>query len=263
MGTEIVPIQKRMTDMRAYFKARETEIGVALARVGITPQRILRAVFTAAQKNPDLYGCELPSIYKSVLLCAQAGLIPDGVTQQAHLIPFKNKKRGVTECQLLIGYRGMLTLVRRSGEVDAIWSCVVREKDEFSYSRGTEQTIKHVPYRGVDGGGLVACYAVARFKTGGTDFEIMEGWEVNLVRNRSGAKDDGPWVTDTAEMWRKTVLRRLCKRLPQSEDAARLIELDARAMSGAPQEDDVPLVADAEVTDTTTGEVTSGATAGA
>lgn len=256
MAGEIVPLAQRGAEMKAYFKARESEIGMALARVGITPQRILRAVFTAAQKNPELLTCELPSIYKSVLLCAQAGLIPDGVTQQAHLIPFKNKKRGVTECQLIVGYRGMLTLVRRSGEIDAVWACIVRQKDTFSYSRGTSQEITHEPHRGSDGGPLVACYAVARFKSGGTDFEIMEGWEVDLVRSRSGAKDDGPWVTDTAEMWKKTVLRRLCKRLPQSEDAARLLELDARGASGMTQ-DDIPLAVEAEVTDSVTGEVTN------
>jgi len=259
MAGEIIPLAKRAADMREFFKAREGDIGMALARVGITPQRIVRAVFTAAQKNPALYECEIGSIYKSVLLCAQAGLIPDGVTQQAHLIPYNDKKKGKV-CNLVIGYRGMLTLVRRGGEIDAVWSCIVREKDVFSYSRGTEQTIRHEPHRGSDGGKLVACYAVAKFKGGNTDFEVMEAWEVDLVRSRSAAKDEGPWVTDTAEMWKKTVLRRLCKRLPQSEDAAKLLELDARGSAGMTQ-DDIPVSVDAEITDFETGEVTNGATA--
>lgn len=258
---EIVPIEKRAKDMRAFFKDRQADIGTALANVGLKPERVIRAVFTAAQKNPALYECELASIYKSVLLCAQAGLIPDGVTQQAHLIPYNDKRKGKV-CNLIIGYRGMLTLVRRSGEIDAVWACVVRQRDEFSYGRGTSQSIEHKPFRGLDGGGLVACYAVAKFKSGNTDFEVMEGWEVDLIRNRSGAKDDGPWATDTGEMWKKTVLRRLCKRLPQSEDSAALLEIGARGEMGLPA-DDVPVTVDAEVkdaVDTTTGEVTDGAT---
>lgn len=237
---EIVPIAKQAADVRKFFEARKSEIGMALARVGITPDRILRAVFTSAQKTPDLWKCELESLYKAALLAAQAGLIPDGVTQQAHLIPRKNnKKGGVLECNLQIGYRGYLTLCRRSGDVDVIKATLVRSGDKYRVLRGTDDRIEHEPLPNVaDADGnprpITAVYAVATFKSGHKDFEDMDISEVEALRRRAQA--NGPaWETDYGEMVKKTVLRRLCKRLPQSEDAARLLELDAQAEGGIPQ----------------------------
>ena len=42
--------------------------------------------------------------------------------------------------------------------------------------------------------------------------------QLNQVRNSSRSKDYGPWATFPTEMYRKTVLRRLIKRLPLSTD---------------------------------------------
>ncbi len=246
--TQIVPIAQQSIAVRKFFDSRKSEIGMALARVGITPDRIVRAVFTAAQKNPEILRCELETLYKAVLLAAQAGLMPDGVTQQAHLIPRMNRKRKdpagkplpeALECNLQIGYRGYLTLCRRSGDVDVIKATLVRAGDRFKVERGTEDRITHEPLEDVLGPDgkprpITHVYAVATFKSGHKDFEDMPISEVEQLRIRANA--NGPaWETDYGEMVKKTVLRRLCKRLPQSEDAARLLELDAQAEGGIPQ----------------------------
>ena len=268
---EIVPIAKQAADVRKFFESRKSEIGMALARVGVTPDRILRAVFTSAQKTPQLWRCELESLYKSALLAAQAGLIPDGVTQQAHLIPRMNNKRKdangkplppALECNLQIGYRGYLTLCRRSGEVDTIKATLVRAGDKFRVLYGTEDRIEHEPLSNVlDEQGqprpITGTYAVAKFsKSGHTDFEYMAIEEIEALRVRAKANGQA-WDSDYGEMVKKTVLRRLCKRLPQSEDAARLLELDAQAEGGLAQNvasvhvpgiDDAKTV-DAEVSD--------------
>lgn len=239
---QIVSVKQQADDMRKFFDSRKGEIGMALARVGITPDRIIRAVFTSAQKTPDLLKCDLNTVYKAVLLCAQSGLMPDGITQQAHLIPRKNRKRNIMECNLQIGYRGYLTLCRRSGDVTVIKATLVRLGDKFRELRGTDDRIEHEPLPSIMDPAtdkprpITHAYAIAKFKSGEVDFEVMPIEEIEALRVRSGAYDDGPWATDYGEMCKKTVMRRLCKRLPQSEDAARLLELDAQAEGGIPQD---------------------------
>lgn len=262
-STEIVPITKQAADMRKFFADRKGAIAMALAKAGVTPDRIIQALFTAAEKTPDLYRCEIRSVYKAMLLAAQSGLVPDGITQHAHLIPRKNKKKGnILECNLQIGYRGYLVLCRRSGAVTVIKGVLVRKGDVFKEYRGTRDELVHEPLPNVIGEDgkpreITHAYAIAKFTNGATDFESMTIEEIEQLRVRSGAYDDGPWSTDYGEMCKKTVMRRLCKRLPQSEDAARLLELDAQAEAGIPQDlgavpgadDDEPKPADAEVKD--------------
>lgn len=258
---EIIPIAQAASDMRKFFEERKGAISMALAKAGVTPERIIQALFTAGEKTPDLYRCEIRSVYKAMLLCAQSGLVPDGITQHAHLIPRKNKKKGTLECNLQIGYRGYLVLCRRSGEVTVIKGTLVRKGDVFKEYRGTEDKIVHEPLPTIaDEAGtpraISHAYAIAKFTNGATDFEVMPIEEIEALRKRSGAYDDGPWATDYGEMCKKTVMRRLCKRLPQSEDAARLLELDAQAEAGIPQDlgsvpgaSDEPKAADATVRD--------------
>jgi len=241
---EIIPIDKAKADFAALLSSRKSDLARALPAVGVTPERLLRAVFTAATRQPDLYLCTPQSVYRSVMLAASAGLMPDGITGQAYLLPYNNK--GVKECQLQLGVEGMRVLARRSGEVKAIGQQVVREGDDFRFEYGTNKFLRHVP-KPDNRGTILAFYSVAEFTGGGTDFEVMWKGEVDLVRSRSRAKDSGPWVTDYEEMGKKTVTRRLCKRLPKSEEMARLLDADARSTDGMPQHDDVPIPVAVEV----------------
>jgi len=253
---EIVALKDAAANFQTFFETRKGELARALPRAGITADRLLRVLFTATQKQPDLFKCDLASVYKCVLLSAQAGLLPDGITGQAHIIPFKNGKSGKLEAQLILGYRGYLALARRSGEVDVIAAHEVREGDEFVFEYGTNATLRHVPSTAPDRDRkeITHFYATAKFRSGSTDFEVMTRNDVDTIRARARAKDDGPWVTDYAEMGKKTAIRRLCKRLPQSEDSARLLELDAKAEGGLPQDLDTIQI-EAVVTDAAAEEV--------
>ena len=62
---------------------------------------------------------------------------------QAYLIPFKNK--GVLECQFQLGYKGMLDLAYRSGEVSVIQAHTVYENDMFEYELGLDPKLKQIP----------------------------------------------------------------------------------------------------------------------
>jgi recombination protein RecT len=121
---------------------------------------------------------------------------------------------------------------------------IVHAKDKFTVRYGLEPELTHIPWMPTpdekvtkEGPGAVLCaYACAKFKDGGYQFEVMSLRELDGIRSRSKASGSGPWVTDTEEMYRKTVTRRLCKWLPASIELARAIELDNNHEEGLPQD---------------------------
>jgi hypothetical protein len=107
-----------------------------------------------------------------------------------------------------------------SGEIDDIWAEVVYEGDEFEEEKGLTPRIAHKPCRDfAKRGGLLAAYAVARFKGGATRARVIYGDEIEKVKQlvkKRGGKLTGPWIDHEAEMWKKTAIIRLCKTLPMS-----------------------------------------------
>jgi len=209
------------------------------------PDRFVRVALTAMMRTPDLAECSRESLFKALLDLSSYGLEPDG--RRAHLIPFRNKKmcscghemdthrgqdcsrcecrhrRTLVECQLIIDYKGLAELVRRSGDVSYIHADVVYGADEWSYGYGTEAHLRHKPSM-KDRGERVAFYSYVRLKDGSEDFIVMSPVEVDKIRERSKASESGPWVTDYDEMGKKTVFRRHSKWLPLSVEVRKAVE---------------------------------------
>lgn len=191
----------------------------------LTPERMIRVALTAIQKTPALAECDQRSLIGAIVQAAELGLEPNTPLGHAYLIPYKNNKNGYRlEAQLQIGYRGFIALARRSGEVSSISAEIVYEKDQFEVNYGTNRSLTHKPLLNTkDRGRKLGVYAVVVFKDGFQDFEYMDDIEINAIRARSKSGDSGPWKTDENEMWKKTPIRRLAKRLPLSiEDSALL-----------------------------------------
>lgn len=199
----------------------------ALLPKHVTADRMLRIITSSISKTPDLLDCDPKSI---VLAAAQAfalGLEPNTALGLGYLIPFKK------QCQFIPGYRGLQRLAVQSGEVQYVQARAVYERDAFEVHYGTTARIDHSPFLDGDPGKLIAVYAVAAMKSGVTIFDVMTMAEIHRIRERSKSKDDGPWCTDEVEMSKKTVIRRLCKTLPLSEEKlARALELQAAAEAG-------------------------------
>lgn len=216
----------------ALLKQHQTEIARALPR-HLTPDRMTRIALTEFRKNPKLAECNPLSVFAAVIMASQLGLEP-GVMGQCYLIPYKG------ECQLILGYQGLLDLVRRSGKLRRIEAQVVYERDRFTYRTGLNVTLDHEPLLDGDRGEPRLAYAVAEFADGGHHVEIMSRAQIEVIRDRSTNTQTAkkwnkktPWDTDADEMWRKTVLRRLCKFLPKSVELAQAMALDESAGRGA------------------------------
>jgi recombination protein RecT len=244
---EIVPVNQKAETIRALLERAKPQIALALPR-HLSADRMLRIAMTSVRRTPALLHCNPQSLLGAVVQAAQLGLEPDGVLGHAYLIPFKD------EVQLIVGYKGLIDLARRSGQLSTIFARVVRARDSFEFAYGLSERLEHIPSGEPDPGELVAVYAVARLKDGGQQFEVLTRREVEAVRKRSRAAGSGPWVTDYEEMAKKTVLRRLCKMLPASVELARAVALDERADLGLPQQ--LEDVIDAQTVERTNGKPT-------
>lgn len=197
----------------------------------MTAERMIRVAMTALQKTPKLAECDQRSLVNALVQASELGLEPNTPLGEAYLIPYWNGTTKRTEAQLMPGYRGLIKLARQSEKIDGIYAELVFEKDFFSVELGLEKNLQHRPdLNSDDRGAMIGAYAVAKFKDGYTDFEYMNSAEIEKIRKRSKSGDNGPWKTDTGEMWRKTTIRRLTKRLPLSvEDNAfrKAVEFDS------------------------------------
>lgn len=213
-------------NVRDLLEARMGEIQKVLPSV-ISPQQFLRLALNALQNTPHLMECTMPSFYGAIMQCAQLGLKPN-VNGEAYLIPFKNnKKGGVYECQFIVGYKGLMILARRSGEVANIDAQTVYANDEFDLAYGFEPVLVHKPYLKGDRGEPVGFYATVLLKDGGKSAHYMTVADAQRYGKRySKAYNNSPWVTDFEAMAKKSCLRQVLKYAPMSTDVDRAIDAD-------------------------------------
>jgi recombination protein RecT len=242
-NTQIVPANTKIATIRTLLEKSKPQIALALPR-HLSADRMLRVAMTSIQRTPSLLACNQATLIGAVIQAAQLGLEPDGVLGHAYLVPFKDT------CQLIIGYKGYIDLARRSGQLSTIYARVVYSKDQFEYSFGLNETLSHIPSREDDPGDLVFAYAVIKMKDGSQQFDVMSRREIKAIQERSPAGKSGPWITDEAEMWKKTIIRRVCKMAPLSVEVSRAVALDERADLGLPQQLEDVVEAQIEVSPT-------------
>ena len=182
----------------------------------IESERFVRIALTQLRQNPALMQCSPESLLGALMQSAQLGLEP-GIMGQSYLIPFKNNKLGTTECQFQIGYKGLIELARRSGQIETIVANEVCENDTFEYEYGFEEKLVHKPMIKGERGQSYAYYAYATLKDGGRSFVVMSKADIDRIRTTySKAKYGSPWETEYNAMAKKTVIKQLMKYLPVS-----------------------------------------------
>lgn len=220
-----------VVSFRNFLEKNKTQIAAALP-AHLTADRMIRLACTEFAKNKQLQECTPVSVFGSIIQASQLGL-EIGVLGQAYLVPYRNRKAGnVLECQLIPGYKGLIGLARRSGDVTSIETHIAYEKDEFELVLGMETTLKHVPYLDGNRGNPRLVYGIAKFRDGGYHFEWMSIAEVEKIKTRSKASESGPWVTDYDQMVRKTLVRRMANYLPMSIELANAIQMSDAADAG-------------------------------
>lgn len=240
-----------------------------VAAAHMKPERMMRLMANAIRTTPKLGECDPMSLLGGLMTCAGLGLEPNTIMGHAYLIPFKNNKKGITEVQLVVGYKGLIDLARRSGHITSISANIHYSDDDlWEYEEGTDARLRHVP--GPQNGDKLHAYAIAKFRDGGHAYVVLPWAKVMKIRDgsqgwqtavRFNATDKNPWKTHEDEMAKKTAIRALAKYLPLSVEFRDALTVDggkadfaAFAMNPAEQLDATP---DDEEGQTIDGEATA------
>ena len=182
----------------------------------MSEDRMFQLAMSAYNSTPQLAECSTVSVLSCIMKCAALGMEPSAVDGlgRAYILPFRNGKTRRMEATFILGYKGMIDLARRSGEVESISARAVYEGDEFRYAYGLNEDLYHVPMHKSDQ--LTYAYCIARFKDGGHYFIVLSRKEIEAARKASKAGNNGPWVTNYDAMAIKTAIRRAFPYLPVS-----------------------------------------------
>jgi recombination protein RecT len=235
MSTELTKYDSKKpagSDLRG-FNDYLQRIKPQLAQVAAThlnPDRILRMIAVNVSRTPALQKCSGASILRSIMQAAELGLEPGSATGEAYLVPYGD------QCTLIPGYKGLIALAYRSGHVKSVTAKVVYQGDTFEYEEGLAPKLRHIP--AFDGSRsndkLTFAYCVVQLKEGGYLYDVMTRSEIDAIRKRSKASGSGPWVTDFAEMARKTVTRRCLKYAPMSVEMSKAMAMEEAHETGDP-----------------------------
>lgn len=212
-----------------YLDGMKGKIEKTLPKIGMSADRFISMVKSAATENPALLKCTPCSLKAAVMKCAEMGLEPNSPLGQCYLIPRKNKT-GETECTFQMGYHGILALAHRTGKIQMAYADKICRNDEYDYRKGLGAYIEHKPC--IDGprGDAIAYYAVYQGTDGSYGFEIMSVDEIRAHAAKYCNMNSGAWRGNFDEMAKKTVMMRLSDYMPMSADIQREIAEERRIM---------------------------------
>lgn len=216
----------------------------------INTDRFVRIAITTIRQNPKLAQCSQESLLGALMVSAQLGLEP-GVLGQCYLIPYGR------ECQFQIGYKGMIELLRRSGQLKDIYAYSVYENDDFEITYGLDRNLIHKPNLS-NKGNFLGCYCVAILKDDTRAFEYMTKEEIEAhAKKFSKTFGNGPWKTDFEAMSHKTVVKKMLKWLPLSVEFLENIEKDDKSfkVTDTKNTEDIEIIeSDGDIINAETGE---------
>lgn len=207
-------------------KVLTPEIARALP-AGMSADRIARLVLTEIRKTPQLKQCTQESFAGALLTASALGLEP-GVLGEAYLIPYRDNKSGIVECQLIIGYQGITKLFWQHPRAQGIKAEAVYSNDKIiEYTKGTGGRFVYQPAFG-DRGEIVCYYAeVSIAGVAEPQWDVFTPEQIaKLRRGKVGPKGNIP--DPEAWMERKTALKQVLKLAPKSTRLDLAIKADER-----------------------------------
>lgn len=181
------------------------------------PDRMSRVAIAALTKTPQLAQCTPESIFRCMMDLSALGLEPDG--RRAYLIPYGK------ECTLVIGYKGKVALLKRTGYIKGTpFADVVKDNDAFEYSMCKVK--KHNIDLRNDRGHTYAAYCIIEMSDGSEHHTVMSREEIEKIRMKAPSKNSDAWRNHWDEMAKKTVFNRAAKWIPWERDGERTDDID-------------------------------------
>lgn len=175
---------------------------------GFNKTRFLQNCMTVLQDTKDIHKANSASVARTMLKGAFLGL--DFFNKECYAIIYGGQVQFQTD------YKGEKKLAKKYSvrPVKDIYAKLVREGDEFYEEvKDGQQTVSFVP-KPFNDGKILGAFAVALFADGGMIYETMSTEDIELTRkNYSKQANGAAWTKSTGEMYKKTVMRRLCKNI--------------------------------------------------
>lgn len=213
------------------LKNESAALRATLAGV-VEVERFMQLTLNVVRQAPDLLECAHFTLIHAVRKAAQDGLLPDGREGAIVSRWDKNllgKGRGGKRAHWMPMVQGIITKAKRRGSVKSLFCELIFEGEEYKITLGDSPSVTHErSLRLMNETRIVGAYAIAILADGTIEREVMSIAQIEAVRVISDASEYGPWKNHYGEMVRKTVIRRLSKRLPSlsdgDDDLLRVIE---------------------------------------
>lgn len=224
-NNNLTPAQRKQDTVRGLLKSMEGEIKNALPAY-LPVEKFIRTALTAINSNPKLANCTQESLLAAIMNSAQLGLEFNTPLGEAYLIPYENKKKGITTVNFQIGYRGLLKLAYNTGQFKRITAREVRANEAFDFDYGTGE-ITHKPCLTGDSGDVIGYYAIYQTKDGGQDVFYMskdDARNYGIKFSKSFNYSDSPWQTNFDAMAKKSALIQVLKYAPKAIESQALVQ---------------------------------------
>ena len=170
--------------------------------------RFIQNAMALINEHPELRKYEQGKLVQGLMKGAYMGL--DFFNGEAHLIPYGS------ELKFEPDYSGLQKTVKKYSirKVKEIYARIVREGDEFSEEvvhNDDYVTFKPLPF---NTGAIRGAFAVCVYEDGGAKVEVMSIQELETVKRLSKAQTGTAWKFFPEQMYKKTVIRLLCKGIP-------------------------------------------------
>ena len=216
--------QLQASELKAELVQMTATFQAALPK-SIPAERFIRTIVTAVQMEPKLLAADRKTLFLACMKAAQDGLLLDG--REAGLSVYNDRQNGGQTVAYLPMVGGILKKIRQSGEISSVRAHVVYEGDEFEYELGDDERIVHRPNLAGQGVKIVAAYAIAKFRDGDIQREVMSWAQIQKIAAKATGIGKACWASEPGEMSKKTVIKRLSKRLPSSNDLQDVFENEA------------------------------------
>ena len=131
--------KKKATGFTAYLTADAVKEQINKVVGSKNGTRFISSIVSAVNNNTILQECTNSSILSGALLGESLNLSPSPQLGQYYLVPFKDKNKGTTLAQFVLGYKGYLQLAIRSGQYKKINVLAIKEGELVRYDPLNEE----------------------------------------------------------------------------------------------------------------------------
>lgn len=132
-------VKKQKVGLTAYLTQDAVKDQINKVVGGKNGTRFVSSIISAVQTTPALQECTNSSILSAALLGEALNLSPSPQLGQFYMVPFNNKKKGCTEAQFQLGYKGYIQLAIRSGYYKKLNVLAIKEGELIRYDPLNEE----------------------------------------------------------------------------------------------------------------------------